>query len=79
MSNYDLLAANIRKHIQVTDGELNYCFDLLREARYHRKEIILREGQVCTDFIFIVSGCIKSYLVDAKGGVHMLTIAVSDW
>lgn len=79
MNNYDLITGNIRKHIQVTDDELNYFILLLQEANYHRKEILLREGEVCSHFIFIVSGCIKSYLVDTKGDEHILTIASNDW
>ena len=79
MNNYDLITDNIRKHIRVTDDELNYFILLLREANYHRKELLLREGEVCTHFTFIVSGCIKSYLVDAKGEEHILTIAPRDW
>lgn len=79
MNNYDLITGNIRKHIQVTDDELNYFILLLQEANYHRKEILLREGEVCTHFTFIVSGCIKSYLVDTKGDEHILTIASNDW
>jgi len=79
MDNYNLLQENIRKRIEVTDDEISYFIFLLQQKKYSRKELILRESEISHNFTFIVSGCVKSYLIDTKGEEHILTIAPSDW
>ncbi|WDF66593.1 Crp/Fnr family transcriptional regulator [Flavobacterium sp. KACC 22763] len=79
MDNYNLLQENIRKRIEVTDDEMSYFIFLLQQKKYNRKQILHREGEISHSFTFIVSGCVKSYLIDKKGEEHILTIAPSDW
>ncbi|WP_143305300.1 Crp/Fnr family transcriptional regulator [Chitinophaga vietnamensis] len=74
-----LLLNNIDKHITIGDEEKSYFLSLLQERTYYKKELLLREGDTCTNFTFICKGFAKSYLVDKKGDQHILTIASKDW
>lgn len=75
----ELILNNIRRHIPLTQEEGDYFTSLLKPGHYARKEYLLREGEVCTDFTFIAAGCMKSYLLDTDGKEHILTIASPDW
>ncbi|SHM87340.1 cAMP-binding domain of CRP or a regulatory subunit of cAMP-dependent protein kinases [Chitinophaga jiangningensis] len=76
---FELILANIGRHISLTPEESSYFTRLLKPGQYARKEFLLREGAVCADFTFIVSGCMKSYLLDQQGKEHILTFAAPDW
>ncbi|MCD2425760.1 Crp/Fnr family transcriptional regulator [Niabella pedocola] len=76
---YHLLQEHIQKHISVTPDELSFFLMLLKRVTYHKNQVLLREGENCLNFAFILSGCIKSYLIDKKGEEHILTIAPEGW
>lgn len=42
---------------------------------YRRRQYILQEGDVCTQFNFVVRGCLRSYKIDEKGNIHVLQFA----
>ncbi|WP_288459894.1 Crp/Fnr family transcriptional regulator [uncultured Chryseobacterium sp.] len=57
--------------------------DLVKELfTYHsfkRKEFLLREGEICNKFCFIVKGCMRMYMIDEKGTTHILQFAAENW
>lgn len=69
---------------------INQCVPLLPEeqseilsyfqvVRYPKKTIILHAGDVCRFEGFIVSGCIKTYFIDAHGAEVILTFGTESW
>ena len=34
---------------------------------YRKKQYVLQEGDVCTQFNFVVRGCLRMYKIDEKG------------
>lgn len=41
--------------------------------------ILLREGEVCRFGCRVISGCLKSYLVDRSGKEHIIQFAPENW
>lgn len=78
-SGYEPILQNVAKHISLSEEERNFFCSLLQERQYHKKEYLLREGNICNQLVFLNSGCVKSYLLDQKSNEHILTIAVADW
>lgn len=76
---YSLLQAHVKKQIPVTADELSFFLMLLNRVAYHKNQVLLREGENCLNFAFVLQGCIKSYLIDKKGEEHILTIAPEGW
>lgn len=79
ITGYEPILQNVTKHIPLSEAEQLFFCSLLQERQFHKKEYLLREGSVCNQLAFIVSGCVKSYLPDRKGNEHILTIAIADW
>ena len=51
----------------VSDEDFQRLPDVMHEKHFHKGEVLLKEGQVCSRFYFILSGCIRSFgLEDGK-------------
>src|SRR5678815_1207903 len=45
---------------------------------FRKRQYVLQEGDVCTQFYFIVRGCLKMFKIDEKGNTHILQFATED-
>lgn len=49
-----------------------------RSRLFRKKQYVLQEGDVCTQFYFVVRGCLRMYKIDEKGGTHILQFATEN-
>jgi CRP-like cAMP-binding protein len=53
---------------------------LITKSNIKRKGLILKEGQVCKHYTFVIKGCFKMYGIDDKGFSHNIQFAAEgDW
>jgi len=76
---YDNILRNIRRYVLLTPAQEAAFCDLLSIETIKRKELLLREGDVCTDEYFVNKGCLRQYFTDQKGLEHNLYFAIEDW
>ncbi len=76
---YDLLLANLAKHITLTQDETNYFTSLLRTKKVKRKHYLLQEGDINKCTSFVISGILKMYSVDKNGFEHIIQFAPPGW
>ncbi|ACU62070.1 Crp/Fnr family transcriptional regulator [Chitinophaga pinensis] len=76
---YDNILRNIRRYVLLTPAQEEAFCDLLTIETIKRKELLLREGDVCTDEYFVNKGCLRQYFIDKKGLEHNLYFAIEDW
>jgi CRP-like cAMP-binding protein len=50
-----------------------------RPRLYRKKQYVLQEGDVCTQFNFVVRGCLRTYKIDEKGNTHILQFATENY
>jgi CRP-like cAMP-binding protein len=77
--NFQLILDNIAKHITLTKEEETYFISLLQAKTYKRKQIVLKEGEICKHSTFVVSGCLRGFTVDKNGFEHILNFAPPNW
>ncbi|MBL0745622.1 Crp/Fnr family transcriptional regulator [Chryseolinea lacunae] len=77
--NTDLILSNVARHIRLDDEEERIFISFLHPKTLKRKEVQLKQGDVCTHSAFIIDGALKGYTVDKEGGEHVINFAVSDW
>lgn len=57
--------------------------DLVSEKFYPRlfrkRQYLLQEGNICTQFYFVVRGCLRMYKIDEKGNTHILQFAAENY
>ncbi|WP_418360997.1 Crp/Fnr family transcriptional regulator [Sphingobacterium detergens] len=46
---------------------------------YRKRQYILQQGDTCTQFNFVISGCLRMYKVDEKGNTHVIYFATENW
>jgi CRP/FNR family transcriptional regulator, cyclic AMP receptor protein len=78
-SRFDLINANVRKTIHVTDEELQLFNSLLTYKKYEKKTLLLKEGEVCEFEGYILKGCVRSFFIDGNGFDVTLNFAIEDW
>lgn len=61
------------------ESEKQLVQELFVYKAYGRKEFLLREGEICRQFSFILKGCMRMYMVDDKGTLHILQFAAENW
>jgi CRP/FNR family transcriptional regulator, anaerobic regulatory protein len=45
---------------------------------FRKRQFVLQEGDVCTQFNFVVRGCLRTYKIDEKGNSHILQFAAEN-
>lgn len=46
---------------------------------FRKRQYVLQEGDVCTQFYFVVRGCLRMYRIDEKGATHILQFAAENY
>ncbi|MGE5107555.1 MAG: Crp/Fnr family transcriptional regulator [Sphingobacteriales bacterium] len=76
---HDIILKNIAKHISLNEDEINYFISLLKQKKVSKKELILKEEQICKDIIFVHSGILRAYYIDKTGAESTIMFALMDW
>lgn len=76
---FDLLIANISRHISLTVDEIELFTSLLKSKSLANGELLLREGDVCKYESFVIKGCLKTYYQDENGFEHIIDFLIEEW
>ncbi len=74
-----LILKNLRRHIEPTAEETEILLSLAVVKTVKRKEFLLKEGDVAKHQFFVISGCLRTYTIDASGKEHILMFAPEAW
>ncbi|WP_262245204.1 Crp/Fnr family transcriptional regulator [Parapedobacter soli] len=53
--------------------------DLLKPQSIKKKQLLLREGEVCNFEAYIASGCLRTFYIDENGSEVILQFSIEDW
>ncbi len=73
------ILTHIAKHISLTENEKEIFIALLTQQTLKKKQFFLKEGEICRNSAFVISGCLRAYTVDQNGFEHILQFAPADW
>jgi CRP-like cAMP-binding protein len=68
----DYLKASIESKVHLTDGEYAYFKTLFTKNTIKKRELLVREGDICRYTYFIEKGIIGVYTVDTAGEMHVV-------
>jgi CRP-like cAMP-binding protein len=77
--NTDLILNNVSKHISINENEKLLFTSLLESRTLKRRDVILKEGEICRHSIFVVDGALKGFTIDKEGSEHVINFALRDW
>lgn len=52
---------------------------LLKPTDIKKRQLLLREGEICNFEAYIVSGCLRTFYIDENGSEVILQFSVEDW
>jgi len=73
------LIQHIRKFISLGDQEAEIVLSYFETELFKKKELLLKEGQVCNKQYFIVKGCIRFYINNNKGTEQTIQFGIENW
>ena len=72
------LLEHLAKSFHLTEEEKELVRTKFHSRLFRKRQYVLQEGDVCTQFNFIVRGCLRSYKIDEKGNIHILQFAAEN-
>jgi CRP-like cAMP-binding protein len=73
----------LRAYLDARATFSDHDFDLIRGALLHKHldagEFLQRGGDVTRHAAFVASGCLRNYIIDAKGKEHIVQFAPETW
>lgn len=65
--------------IQLNADEIELVVTYFKPRLYRKRQYILQEGDICTQFNFVVSGCLRMYKIEEKGSEHVIQFSTENW
>jgi len=78
MKDYQILR-NIEKHISLSDFEKECFVSSLKIKNIEKKNLLLKQGQVCKHLYFVESGSLRAFNINTDGKESTIMFAVQDW
>lgn len=77
-SSLEPLINYFNNYLPLTEEERDIVAATFRPRLYRRKQYVLQEGDICTQFNFVVRGCLRMYKIDEQGNTHILQFATEN-
>ena len=77
--NNKLLLDYIKKHIDLSVEEETLLFSKIIPRQYLKDQYIVQQGDVCKTVNFMLSGCTKTFYMDAEGQEHIVMFSIENW
>ncbi len=75
---FNLILANVEKHISLNESERKFFCSLLKEKKFSKKDLVLSEGQTCRNISFVNSGILRAFF-NYDGKESTIMFAMKDW
>jgi CRP-like cAMP-binding protein len=75
----DVLRAYLAARAAIGDRDFDVIHASFRHKRLSAGEFLQRAGEITRDTAFVARGCLRSYVIDAKGKEHIVRFAPENW
>jgi CRP-like cAMP-binding protein len=73
------LRNHIKTYIPVSNIEFEAIYQSMKREVYKKRESLVRSGEVCEHFYFVLSGSLRTFTTDERGHEHIFHLAFEDW
>jgi len=74
-----LILKNITQHVSLSNEEAVYFISLLKERKIQKKELVLKQQELCKEISFVQSGALRAFYMDEAGKESTIMFAMPDW
>src|SRR5262245_20032242 len=79
MASFDRLREYLARRAPITDEQAAFMATVFMPKSLRAGDFLQRGGDVSTHAAFVVSGCLRSYVIDGKGKEHIVQFAPEEW
>jgi CRP/FNR family transcriptional regulator, anaerobic regulatory protein len=65
--------------IPFNENEKELVTEKFHPRLYRKRQFVLQEGDICSQFNFVVRGCLRMYKIDEQGTIHILQFATENY
>lgn len=76
---FDAIILNVSKHITLTEEEKSRFTAFLKPESVSRKDILLKQGDICKNIYFVNDGALRAYYSDKQDKETTIMFGVADW
>lgn len=73
------LRSHIQRYIPVTNIEFEAIYQAMTRQVFKKRESLVRSGEPCEHFYFVLSGSLRTFTTDDRGNEHIFHLAFEDW
>lgn len=73
------ISNHIRRYVALAPEEEQLLLDYLKPVSLKRKAILLEPGKLCKGNYFVVSGCLRQYMVNKKLNEQIIYFGLENW
>jgi CRP/FNR family transcriptional regulator, anaerobic regulatory protein len=73
------LIRHINRFVPLKEDDIPAIMSALRYKKVKKKELLLREQQVCTASYFVLHGCLRMYFIREDGVEQITQFAIENW
>lgn len=77
--NIEPLLEYMKKHIDLSNEDVAILSEHIKIRRYLKGQYVVQQGDICKYESFVISGCAKSFFMDAEGNEHVVMFAIENW
>jgi CRP-like cAMP-binding protein len=78
-ASFERLRAYLTARAALTPAEIDFIRGLFSPRRLEKGEVLQRAGDPARLMAFVAKGCLRSYVLDEEGKVHIVSFAPEDW
>ncbi len=79
MTRFDVLRAYLAARASFTDDDWAFLRERFVGKALREGEVLQRAGETATHAAFVAAGCLRSYVIDARGREHIVQFAPETW
>lgn len=70
---------HLQKFIAISDSEFETVLSYFENIQVKKKNVLMREGDICDKHYFVLNGCLRKYFVNEKGIEQTTEFAIENW
>jgi len=79
LAAFERLCTYVETRANLTPEEVGFIRTLFVPRHLAKGGVLQRAGEPARYMVFVASGCLRRYVIDKKGKVHILGFAPEDW
>jgi CRP-like cAMP-binding protein len=78
-ASFERLRAYLAARAALTPAEIDFVRGLFSPCHLEKGAVLQRAGEPARLMAFVTKGCLRSYVLDEEGKVHIVSFAPEDW